>query len=290
MKENSFNLTSKSSSEWNKFILDEFYHLSIKSNSTVFSGQINITKFEDDFRFARVASSGQEIESETYDEFFYLISTANPVRWSNGISGNYLSNGGIVVFDCTKEMKYKFPNKRVSNSFLIPYHYFKSGSDIDSIRQGSKLMYQNMIHQLLGDIRGNDHCLLSRMHVIADLLTITDPRKIVESKIKHEYDAITEFIYLHARNPNLSLDYIAKHLLLSRSKIQAILSEYGTNYTTVVKEVRVDALAKSIKHNMTTNLYQLCFEHGYKSIPSASAQFKSIKGMSLKQYRDNLRG
>lgn len=290
MTKDNLKLISKSSSEWNQFILDEFYPLGIKSTSTTFSGEIDLIKYDDDFCFAGVTSSSHEVKSEVYDEFFYLISTINPIRWSNGSNSGYLHNGGIVVFDCTEEITYQFPVGQTSKSFLIPYHYFKDDNAIDSIKQGSGLLYKNMIHQLLEDIHANSHSLLNRMHTIANLLTINDPVKIVDDNIQHEFDAIKDFIRVNAKNPSLSLDYIASKLLVSRSKIQAILGEHGTNYTTLTKKTRVNQLAKSIKHNMTTSLYQLCFEHGYKSISSASAQFKSVKGMSLKQYRDSIRG
>lgn len=290
MTEKNLKLVSKSSNEWTKFILDEFYHLDIKSKSSTFSGEIDIIQYDDDFRFASVISSGQEIKSETHEEFFYLISTVNSIRWSNGLSHGCLNNGGIAIFDCTKEMKYTFPDNRISNSFLIPYHYFKNGSDIDSIKHGRRLLYQDMIYQLMEDIYLSKYSLLNKMHTIANLLTITDQDKIEDDSVRHEYAVITEFIRMNARNPNLSLDYMARQLLISRSKIQSILSEYDTNYTTLIKNIRVNKLARSIEHNMTTNLYQLCFEHGYKSISSASAQFKAVKGMSLKQYRDSLRG
>ncbi|MGR5187743.1 helix-turn-helix domain-containing protein [Photobacterium damselae] len=290
MSKDNLRLVSKSSREWVKFISDGFYPLDIISTAADFSGEVDIVKYDDDFRFASVKSSSQEVKSEVCDEFFYLISTINPIRWFNGIGNGCLNNGGIVIFDCTKEMKYKFPESRVSNSFLIPYHYFKNGSDIDLIKHGGGLLYQDMIYQLLEGIHVDNHSLLNRMHTIANLLTINDPIRISDDSIQLEFDIIKEFIHINAKNPNLSLDYMASQLLISRSKIQAILGKNGTNYTTLIKQARVNKLANSIKHNMTTSLYQLCFEHGYKSISSASAQFKSVKGMSLKQYRDIIRG
>lgn len=283
-------LITNSSCEWNKFILEDFYQFDVKSTSNIFSGEIYTVKYEDDFRFASIISSSQEVQSKIYGDYFYLLSTSNAINWSNGEANGYLNNGGIVIFDCTKEIKFEFLDYRVSNSFLIPFHFFNSSDDIDIIRHGKGILYQEMIYQLLEDTNVSSYNLINRMHTIANLLTINEPLKIVDDNILYKFTAIKEFIYTNAEDPNLSLDYIASNLLMSRSKIQSILREYGTNYTTLVKKIRVNKLAKSIKCNITKNLYQLCFEHGYKSISSASAQFKSEKGMSLKEYRDKMRG
>lgn len=289
MDKENFKLVSQSEDDWNKLVLDEFYRLDIKANNSNFSGEIDIVKYEDDFRFANVNASCQEVISEVRDEYFYLITTQDPLCWRNGHSHGYLKSGGIVVFDCTQDMAYKFPGGRRSKSFLIPYQYFRNGMAIDAIRNGNKLTYQDIIYQLLGDIKVDKPDLINRLHSIANLLTITNPLSINESKIQQEYEAIERFIVDNAGNPNISLDYVANRLLVSRSKVQAILTEMGTNYTSLVKQIRVQNLAKSIEFDMTKNLYQLCFEHGYRSISSASSHFKSIKGVSLKQYRDSFR-
>ncbi|ARR51828.1 AraC family transcriptional regulator (plasmid) [Photobacterium damselae subsp. damselae] len=290
MNKENCRLVSKSSEDWRRFVLKEFYPLDVKPKAELFSGEVNIVKYEDGFRFASATSSGQEIKSEICDEFFYVVSTTQSMRWNNGLSHGYLNAGGVVVFDCMKEMRYAFPKNRISNSFLIPYHYFKNSRDIDVIKKGQPPLYQGMICQLLGDINIDHCCLINRMHTISNLLTISDSESIKEDVMQHEFEYIKNFIYMHIKNPNLSLDYIARHLFMSRSKIQTILGKNGTNYTTLTKTIRVNKLAKSIRDNMTTSLYQLCFEHGYKSISAASAQFKAVKGASLKLYRDSLRG
>ncbi len=142
MKREITNLTSQSGTEWAQFTKEKFYSLNVTSLEPKFSGCIDIVRFENDFRFAKIKSSAQEVKT-SYDkekDFFYVILSSGAMTWDNDTKHGALRNGGIVVFDCNRPVKYKFMGERNTTSFLLPYSYFKEGSAIDSIRKGVLLL------------------------------------------------------------------------------------------------------------------------------------------------------
>ncbi|EOA8958782.1 hypothetical protein ACIMS1_004459 [Vibrio harveyi] len=287
MEKNIFKLTSNSEKDWNKFVVKEFYELNIKANSDEFSGVLDVVRYNG-LRFADVISSGQKVIFSKRGEFIYLISTSTPLAWENG-EGHGVVKDGVVVFDCNAPVKYQFLKSRKTKSVLIPYSSFSSASVIDSIKKGGLGIYKDVISEIMKDISIGSEDFSHRLNAVSNLVSILDDTKNNEEKVlDNEFKKLKLFIYQNAHKEYMSLDYVARNVFFSRRKIQSILSCKNTTYTELLKEIRVQRVVNSMIKNRNKTIQEHCFEQGYRSMSTAAYQFKSVKNVGLKEYKDTL--
>ncbi|KJF85397.1 hypothetical protein UB42_20035 [Photobacterium leiognathi] len=90
-------------------------------------------------------------------------------------------------------------------------------------------------------------------------------------------------------NNSLNLDLLSNQLFMSKSKIQKIFHDNGKKYNEVVKVLRVNLLAEKIKNNVSKTIIELCYESGFNSRTNADIQFKQVKNLTIKEYKNKLK-
>ena len=92
-----------------------------------------------------------------------------------------------------------------------------------------------------------------------------------------------------ARDPQLSLDRLARHMGLNRAYLSRALNEgLGTGFSAFVNALRSEEVARSLEAGSDTMLLDLALEAGFASKATFNRAFMQRYGMSPSTYRARL--
>lgn len=100
----------------------------------------------------------------------------------------------------------------------------------------------------------------------------------------HEIDELAKYIRSNF-SYNLSLEFLAKHMNLSREYLSRYFKKYmGKTISEYLLEVRIEK-AKQMLRTTTHTISDICEYCGYSSISNFQKAFKKVTGVSPSQYR-----
>lgn len=185
--------------------------------------------------------------------------------------------------------------------------YFSKAEDRDAIcnrffsvvRAVSKYLEKNGmdINDFIDERRIN-YALISSKETMADI--VLELRSIIKEVIYHleksEFkddtrviSEVKEFVNRHL-GEDVSLEAVAQKVYMHPMYLSKIFKkETGTNYIDFLTNTRINK-AKQLMHDLTLKTYEISEMVGYKSAKHFSKVFKSITGVTPKEYRKNLIG
>lgn len=129
----------------------------------------------------------------------------------------------------------------------------------------------------------NFSAMLGLLGLEAELSTETSMNPL--NTISERYSVIVSFIRNNIKNPELSLSYLAEYMGITERMIQYILAEKNVTFCHILSTERCRHLASRVKNNLYCNVNISIYESGFKSITTANRQFRSIYGMTPRQYQ-----
>ena len=282
-------LKTQSLHEWCTFFTKEIAPVKIIPTAFLLYTDTYVVKCSEDFIFMSSTSAEHKVEIQNINKCFYLIATSGKIRGINGDVETKLPLGGCLLFDENQPFSYIVGNEQDVICLLFPYSYFKNKDEIKKIAALNKVPYNDFILNLIKSMHYSDDDLLFKMKAIANLLLSNKKQQQILTREDYDLNNIINIINHNVLSSKLSLDFISSSLGMSTSKIQKILSKSKMTYSERIKNARVDALAWKIKHYKYKTLFELCYDCGFNSVSNAAVQFKNVKGISISQYKQNLK-
>ncbi|KJG55379.1 hypothetical protein UA38_20060 [Photobacterium kishitanii] len=280
-------LKTQSFRQWLRFFKNEMFRCKIIPINVIFYGEINVVNYKNGFKFALIKAASQQIFCNDLYNMVCVIFSKGSFSWGQGDISGELPLGGFVVLDGNETIRYKNSSDNEIIICLIPYFYFKS-CNIKCICITTDSVYSDCVYTLIESMLVSKKNRLFKMQAVANLLVlIFSEDKEITSENK-ECQKVIDFIKDNALNSWLDMDYISTSLGVSKSKIHKLLKSNGISYSYLVKGLRVVELEKKISHERNKTLTQLCYECGFNSISNANIQFKSIKKISISEYKNTL--
>ena len=278
-------LKTQSFLQWIRFFKNEMFRCKITPINAIFYGEIKVVNYDNGFKFALIKAVAQQIYCEHISNVVCVIFSKGSFSWGQGNVSGELPLGGYVVLNGNEHIQYKNSNNNEVIIFFIPFFYFKS-CDLKRITTAS--VYDDCVYTLIESMLFSKKNRLVKMQAVANLLVLIFSeynRGCVENKASKK---IIDFIKDNALNSWLNMDYISISLGMSKSKIHKLLKVDNISYSYLVKNLRIAALEKKIRYEKNKTLTQLCYECGFNSVSNANIQFKSIKKISMSEYKNNL--
>ncbi|MEM9858040.1 MAG: AraC family transcriptional regulator [Bacteroidota bacterium] len=108
------------------------------------------------------------------------------------------------------------------------------------------------------------------------------------AKLKHKLEQIMDQQKLY-RDPNLTLEKVAKTLAVSRHFLSQMLNDnLKKSYAQLINEYRIQDACQLLEKNVSFNLESIAYEVGYNSKSSFFSAFKKVKGVTPAQYRSQI--
>jgi AraC-like DNA-binding protein len=146
---------------------------------------------------------------------------------------------------------------------------------------------------LLNNLEKNNtsqHSLTYLAMAILSELTHSHPQTI--ERIKHSLTLSISQKVIHYIESNIedsiSLEQTATHLSMSTATLKRKLSTEGLSFSSLLKIKRINYAANLLR-NTSHSITQIAFASGFKSAAHFSTAFKSIQGLSPKEFRAKLR-
>ncbi|WP_305464150.1 helix-turn-helix domain-containing protein [Photobacterium leiognathi] len=220
------------------------------------------------------------------NDYYMIIASYGSISWNSNSSEGKLSYGGAILINPTSELSLKFSDKKEKYLILIPKIFLNKNvymiNDVGVIDNP-------VIVDIALNISVSDEDLEYKINAIINLMKIKSLKKKVETRSEYELKKIYEFIEKNIMNNCLNLDLLSNQLFMSKSKIQKIFHDNGKKYNEVVKVLRVNLLAEKIKNNVNKTIIELCYESGFNSRTNADIQFKQVKNLTIKEYKNKLK-
>lgn len=103
--------------------------------------------------------------------------------------------------------------------------------------------------------------------------------------------AIFDFMTTRYANPDLTLDYMAKEIGVSRTKINDILkSEVGLTYTSYLNKLRLHEATQLLSQKKDMSISDIAFSVGYNNATYFNKVFKEEYNCSPKSYKSLIEG
>ncbi|MGL5236690.1 MAG: helix-turn-helix domain-containing protein [Plesiomonas shigelloides] len=201
---------------------------------------------------------------------------------------------GKVADGGTIECKIIGQNKKMESStirinlsqndqvILIRDSFF--GRKIESIIN-IPIIQNSSIRALLEDLLGLNVEVTETLHAIANIVFILTTKKHTGKTKCNPLAIITNAIIENYKEENFNLDKLTSTVLMSRRKVQYILSESGETFTSLINNARVDEMKKIISENPRVRLSELAKSIGMNNSYAASRLFYKHEKISIKDYK-----
>lgn len=91
------------------------------------------------------------------------------------------------------------------------------------------------------------------------------------------------------RNPDLTLEDLAKSLHSNRTTLSALIQQQGySGYSEYINRRRIEAFADALSHGNTVNTLQLFYEVGFRSKSTALRNFRLYMGCTPSEYMQEI--
>ncbi|MFM2476078.1 helix-turn-helix domain-containing protein [Celerinatantimonas sp. MCCC 1A17872] len=121
-----------------------------------------------------------------------------------------------------------------------------------------------------------------KLLLIKNLNIIIDRRE--QSRVNYKSDNVIDFIMRNIRNSELSIEYISKHLFISRASLyRKFKIEGGINH--FISAIRVKICYNLIMKNTQMRIKDIAIKLGFKSPSYLSTCFKKFYGISPHQMK-----
>lgn len=158
----------------------------------------------------------------------------------------------------------------------------KNGVNINDWVEESKMNYSQVYsNETLADI------VIELKGIIGKIISSMEKEDFKNtSSVIHE---VKEFVNQHF-GEDISLEVVAQKVYMHPMYLSKIFKkETGTNFVDFLTNVRMNR-AKQLMQDLTLKTYEISELVGYKSAKHFSKNFKSIVGVTPKDYRKNLLG
>lgn len=206
------------------------------------------------------------------------------------INGRFTENRTkeCKVVDQTKRMT--IPTMRITlheNDQIILIRDSFFGRKIDSIIN-LPLIHNSIIRSLLTDLLDLNVKVevTETLHAIANMVFIITAKKQTGKIKDNPLSLITNTIVENYKEKNFNLDKLSSIVLMSRRKVQYILSESGETFTSLVNKSRVEEMKRIINENPRVRLSELTESVGIKNCYAASKLFHKHENVSIKEYKE----
>ena len=122
--------------------------------------------------------------------------------------------------------------------------------------------------------------------------TIRYKKKLDSQEVEHTKNKLNELFKKESlyKDPNLSLDKLAKKLSVSKYFLSQMLNDnLHKSYADLISEYRIEAACKLIEEQSHYNLEAIAYEVGFNSKSSFFSTFKRFKDTTPAKYRDALK-
>lgn len=164
------------------------------------------------------------------------------------------------------------------------------GKKIDSVLN-LPLIHNSIIRSLLSDLLNIDaHVELTEtLHAIANMVFILTSKQQVGEVRDKPIEIIINAIIENYKDKNFNLDKLSSIVLMSRRKVQYMISEIGETFTSLVNKLRFEEMKKIINENPRIRLTELIDAIGVKNCYAANKIFIYFEGVNIKEYKEKLR-
>lgn len=206
------------------------------------------------------------------------------------INGKLAENGTGECKSISQDKKIASPTMRVTlleNDQIILIRDSFFGRKIDSI-VNLPLIHNGMIRSLLADLLDLNEKIevTETLHAIANMVFILTAKKQTGKTIGNPLAIITHAILVNYKDKNFNLDKLSAIVLMSRRKVQYLLSEAGGTFTSLVNKARVEEMKRIISENPRVRLSELAEHVGIKNSYAASKLFYKHENVSIKGYKE----
>lgn len=296
---------------WGNVIKDELGFADAKMampagiDPDMFIGCMKIDEFRNGGLKIHVNSSAQKVTLMHHDgvnnkkDKFILLNSCSSLLIRNSGHRKIISCGDSIILPAWERYTEECFSGRSSLSFI-----FDIPSVSESVDTISSMLWKNVsdfefgfeINKVIGNFYNNYNerfceknvsVLLGLLSLEAEMCTANCLKKQNEMP-DDRYSVIISFIRNNIKNPRLCLSSLAEYLSVTERMVQYILSEKNITFCYILATERCRFLANKIKNNICGNINVCIYESGFKSIATANRQFKSIYGVTPKQYQCQL--
>lgn len=211
----------------------------------------------------------------------------NEVFIDGGFIENRTLGGTSIIKSEVKSIKQGIKINLQENDQVILIRDCFFGKKIDSIIN-LPLIHNSIVRTLLADLFSLNVRVevTETLHAIANMVFILTVKQQKKGKLKDDpRGVIINAIVDNYKDKNFNLDKLSSIALMSRRKVQYIISEIGETFTSLINKTRVEEMKEIINENPRILLSELTDMVGMKNSYAASKVFYKHEGVSIKEYR-----
>ncbi|MUK25173.1 helix-turn-helix domain-containing protein [Aliivibrio fischeri] len=267
-----------------KYISHQFYEISIDEFSRNWIESIVVTKRLEiePFESERIHRTNLTVSEKNVCLFY----SSSPVQWQTELNKGILKGGSVVLFDHRESFELQSDTPFSTVCISISYQFYNATglSDLFSIRGQ---FFSVFISEILRDIEQKDNIELKYK-----LLSLVYMLPVIHEKNKKLkeitlLDKIKRIIKTYALDSFFNLSKAAKMSFCSKRTLHNCLMKEGTTFTKLILKYRIEYLAEQLLVDRKSRVDAICYKSGFNSTSYAIKKFKSIKGVTPKQYRGN---
>ncbi|PSV09565.1 hypothetical protein C0W59_22080, partial [Photobacterium kishitanii] len=254
-------------------------------------GEVCIINCDKGFIFTSIKSTQQQMSYDGLFNVVCVIYSKSTFYWEQGSESGVLPFGGFILLNGKGPIKHEnYSDDEIIVCFIPIIYLEKYVINNSKVVIGSNCC--DYIIQLIDSMFFSDKNLTFKVQIVVNLLVlaIIENVDIKNGNIENrEYKKLVEFIKSNALNNKINVDFVSRSIGMSKSKIHKLLKRNKTSYGQVVKDIRIAELAKKIECEYDKTVTQLSYECGFNSINHANVVFKTVKNMSISEYKKKLR-
>jgi len=277
--------------EWNEFLSTNFSLFSATKLTDKFQCTADLVHYDTGVKFTKVTASPRIMTTikSSSNAYFFLILSKGPIKWINGSRWGELKQGGMVVFDLSKTVRYELRQHCDVTTLLLPYDHYIDDATVESIRHHCSPLFNDAIYEILQGMTSSDDNLYQKIMAVSSLLPLIICSRKNEKKADKIFDLARKYIRENAHDSSFNLHKLATKLYMTERAIQRLLVANGTTYSQLIKVARISLLTSKLKKSTTKTISQMCYESGFNSYANAYMQFKSVHGQTIGELKLQLK-
>ncbi|EMD1228045.1 helix-turn-helix transcriptional regulator [Salmonella enterica] len=274
----------------------------------MFIGSMKIDEFRNGGLKINVNSSAQRVTLLHEDGVknkqnkFILLNSCGSLLIRNSEHRKIISYGDGIILPAWEKYTEECFSGRNSLSFIFDISFISESADALSSmlwRNISDFNFGFEINRVISNFycnyserfcEKNVQTLLGLLSLEAEMSEV-NMKKIINNTSKtpnEKYSLIISFIRNNIKNPDLCLSSLAEYLGITERMIQYILAEEKVTFFNILTTERCKLLANKIRYDINRDMNIYIYESGFRSISTANRQFKTIYGVTPKQYQKQL--
>ena len=208
-----------------------------------------------------------------------------------------ISEGDIVLWDSTQEMKFSVPEKVDKISLLIPEKNITSVFPRAHDYVGAVLKRENSMNSIIGGHLSNlalrmnnmdDHELTVLMDASINLFAAAfKSGRSIETSIRHAtVSRIKQHIIDHLGDPFLSPKGVAEDAGISLRYLYTLFESEGTGVSAWIRDRRLECARKELASSFaeSNSITDIAFKWGFCDLSHFSKAFKQSFGLSPREF------